>query len=54
MVARHVHAHTPVAQLTRPEFASMIIDRCAIPPTEHINDLDALPNEGIATKKQVK
>jgi hypothetical protein len=41
MIARHVHNHTPHAQLERPEFKKFIINK--VTSTEKIVDIDKIP-----------
>jgi len=43
MIARHVHNHTPQAQLERKEFSSFSISNKKIPKNETIFNIDALP-----------
>jgi hypothetical protein len=43
MIARHVHNHTPQAQLERTEFSSFSISNKKIPKNETIFNIDALP-----------
>jgi len=43
MIARHVHKHTPIAQLERKEFCKFIISNKNIPKTEQIINIDELP-----------
>ena len=43
MIARHVHNHTPQAQLERKEFSSFSISHKKIPKNETIFNIDALP-----------
>ena len=41
MIARHVHRHTPQAQLDRPEFAKFAVQRKTIKKGEHIMAVDS-------------
>ena len=43
MIARHVHRHTPNAQLDRPEFSNFIVSNKNIPKNEQIINIDDLP-----------
>jgi len=43
MIARHVHNHTPQAQLERKEFSSFSISNKKIPKNETIFNIDTLP-----------
>jgi hypothetical protein len=44
MIARHVHKHTPNAQLDRPEFSKFIISNKNVPKSEQIINIDDLPS----------
>ena len=44
MIARHVHKHTPIAQLDRPEFSNFIISNKNVPKSEQIMNIDDLPS----------
>ena len=44
MIARHVHKHTPIAQLDRPEFSKFIISNKNVPKSEQIMNIDDLPS----------
>jgi hypothetical protein len=41
MIARHVHAHTPAAQLARPQFSQYAVP--SVKKGRKIMDIDALP-----------
>jgi hypothetical protein len=43
MIARHVHKHTPISQLDRPEFSNYIIPNKNIPKSESILNIDDFP-----------
>jgi hypothetical protein len=43
MIARHVHNHTPKAQLDRPEFAKFLISKSNVKRGEPIIDIDRIP-----------
>ena len=43
MIARHVHKHTPKAQLERPEFAKFAISKSNVKRGEPIIDIDLIP-----------
>lgn len=43
MIARHVHKHTPVNQLERPEFSKFVISNKNIPKNEFIINIDEYP-----------
>jgi len=43
MIARHVHRHTPNAQLDRPEFSNFIVSNKSVLKTEQIINIDDLP-----------
>ena len=43
MIARHVHRHTPNAQLDRPEFSNFIVSNKTVPKNEQIINIDDLP-----------
>jgi hypothetical protein len=43
MIARHVHKHTPNAQLERPEFSNFIVSNKTVPKNEQIISIDDLP-----------
>jgi hypothetical protein len=44
MIARHVHRHTPNAQLDRPEFSSFIVSNKTVTKFEQIINIDELPS----------
>jgi hypothetical protein len=43
MIARHVHRHTPNAQLDRPEFSNFIVSNKTVSKIEQIINIDDLP-----------
>lgn len=43
MIARHVHKHTPKAQLERPEFAKFAVSKSNVKRGEPIVDIDQIP-----------
>lgn len=43
MIARHVHKHTPKAQLDRPEFAKFAVSKSNVKRGEHVVDIDQIP-----------
>jgi hypothetical protein len=43
MIARHVHKHTPKAQLDRPEFAKFAVSKSNVKRGEPIIDIDQIP-----------
>jgi hypothetical protein len=43
MIARHVHKHTPISQLDRPEFSNFIISNKNIPKSETVLNIDDFP-----------
>jgi hypothetical protein len=43
MITRHVHNHSPQAQLERPEFSKYVISNKTVPKSAHIINIDEFP-----------